>query len=79
MRKPYISTYSYFTENKPPASSKRPFVVLIASSDLSMPIHVRPFRVADCNVEPEPQKQSKTMLSLSEDVVIIISINSIFF
>ena len=34
-------------------------VISIASGDLSMPIHLRPFLAADSSVVPEPQNASK--------------------
>ena len=54
-------------------------VAFKAYSDWSIPIHFLPFIWADFNVVPEPQKQSKTMLSGFEEVRIIKSNNSGFF
>jgi len=54
-------------------------VALIACSDWSIPIHFLLLVWADFNVVPEPQKQSKTILSSFDDVLIIKSNKSGFF
>ena len=50
------------------------FVTFIANSDSSIPIHFLPKLCADFKIVPEPQKQSKTMLSLFEEVFINLSL-----
>ncbi|GAA8742633.1 hypothetical protein HpDR98_03650 [Helicobacter pylori] len=47
----------------------------IAKLELSMPINFRCNKNADFKVVPEPQKQSKTILSLLEEVLMIKSNN----
>ena len=62
----FISIYLYsgFSTNKSPEIVFNLFFVAsIAKSDLSIPIHLLFKEWADFKVVPEPQKQSKTILS----------------